>query len=364
MIATVRCPLGHAVNIVAEKMRHEVACPQCLTPFLAMIEFDSAERARKEERKTSRSRKDEDDEEDDDDEDEDEPPRKKKAVRKRDDDDDEDDAPRKKKAARKRDDDDEDDEDEDDDEEDEDEVGDEEEEEIEWTGRKRQLNLCSIGLIILMIATSFLGVYAAFNALGMMVLLVLDWTAITFLFIAILAIPSMFFCIIGHIVSLIMNLFIPSRAEARGPIIGGLVFFGILVLLTIFTLLTEFNVLSFDPDRRKRMLELLYWGSYISFALGLVSTMAYLAKLMIFIKLHLESSKPVTNAGFLLLFLIVPILLNYIYVWCMQNIGDWMRFILALIYVIAGGICIRMIVLHVMLLAKIRRTIAAYIRDA
>lgn len=366
MTATVTCPQGHLVEIAAERVGCEVACPCCLTPFLAQANFDALARARKEERKARRSRDDEDDE-DEDDEDEDETPRKKKVARKEDDED-EDDEPRKKKTARHRkdEDDDEDDEDDDEDEEDDDDDVDEddEEEEIEWTGRKRQLNMCAIGLIILLIGTGMLAVFMTFFDLAMILMLALGWGSIGFFFTAFIAIPALFLGILGYIVGLIVNMFVPARAEARGPIIGGLVFFGIVVLLTIFVLLAYFDVIMSDPDRRNRMLELLKWGCYICFACGIISTMAYLAKLMIFMKLHLESSQPVTNGGFILLFMIVPILLTYINLWCITEIGDWMGYVLAFIYLIDGAICIRVLVLQVMLLLKVRRTIATYIRDA
>ena len=118
------CPDGHPVTLAADKLGQVVACPRCFATFRAELEIGLPIGARK----VSRSR---DDDDDDDDEEEERP--KKKPVAK------------KQIKSRARDDDDDDDE--------EDEEGDEEQEaEIEWTGRKRQLNTCGIGLMIMMVA--------------------------------------------------------------------------------------------------------------------------------------------------------------------------------------------------------------------
>src|SRR5262245_43458196 len=122
MILRLCCPQGHPVDIAAEKLGDEVACPHCLTTFLAGLLAADRQHARKEERKSRRSRDDDDEDEEDEDEEEEDRPRKKAKARSRDDDDDEDEV------------DDEDDESDDD-------------EPIEWTPRKRQLSIVRTALI-------------------------------------------------------------------------------------------------------------------------------------------------------------------------------------------------------------------------
>jgi hypothetical protein len=397
MIAEVKCPVGHNVAIAVAKLGETIACPCCFTPFLATLEIDFNAHAKKEERKPGRTRDDDDDDDDEDDrpqkktksrreeedEEEDEAPRKKKAARRRDDneddeedDEDEDEAPRKKKATRKRDDDDdEDEEDEDDDEDDDDEDdgdeddGDEDEEdEIEWTRRKRQLNMCSIGLIILIVATSLLGAFTVFTDLAFSIFLILGgpdfWTPVASFLFFFLAVPCLFLCIIGHMACLFMNLFVPARAEARGPLIGGLVFFGLVAFLSIFIVLTWFGFMMADPDRGLRMMRLLNGVTMIFFACGIISTMAYLAKLMIFMRLHLESSKPITNAAFILLFLGLMLVLERLTPIAVEWIADWMVYVMSFLSGIIAAMAVRVIVLHAFLIVKIRATIAKYIRDA
>jgi hypothetical protein len=179
-----------------------------------------------------------------------------------------------------------------------------------------------------------------------------------------LGVAALLLSIVGHVVSLFMNLFVPARAEARGPIIGGLVFFGIVALLVIILLMTSFDLMGFDEERKKRMIDLLSWGARIFFAVALVSTMAYLAKFMIFMRLHLESSKPITAAGFALLFLAVPLVIDALGPWSLTAIGDWMRYVLAFLAGLAAAACVRVLVLHAMLLGKIRGMIAKYIKEA
>lgn len=374
MTATVLCPVGHPVAIAAEKIGGTIACPHCLVPFFASLELDVRAHAKKEERKPRRTRNDDDDDDEDEDDDE---PRKRKSARRRDDDDDddedEDEAPRRKKSARKRDDDDEDEEEDDDeDEEDEDEEDDDEEdddeEEVEWTRRKRQLNMCSIGLIILIVAYSLLAAFTIFCDLGFAIFLILGdpdfWTPVAYFLFFFLSVPCLFLCIVGHMAALAINFFIPARAEARSPIIAGEVFFGLMAFLSIFIVLAHFDVIMADPDRRLRMMQLLIGISLICFACGIIGTMAYLAKFMIFMRLHLESSKPITNAAFMLLFLFLMLFLWQLTPVALEWIGDWMRYVMSFLSGILAAACVRIIIMHIFVVAKIRTTIAKYIVEA
>ena len=352
MYLCVVCPQGHPVAIAAAKLGSDVACPQCFTTFHAALEMDGRHHARKEESRSRRSR----DDEDDDDDDEEERPKKKAKSRQRDDDDDDDEKPRSKKRASK---DEDEDEDEDDDEEEED-----EEEEIVWTSRKRQLNICSIGVLILQISTYFLAFFYFFAGLAVAINEILEWTDVAWFFFYILSIPLLFLNIAANMICLFMNLAIPSKAEARGPLIGALVFHGALVLIMILLLLTWGGVLMSDPQRAERMSYLLGGLFVLCFFVGLISIMAYLSKLMIFMRQHLQSSQPVTNAGFVVLFSVLCMIIVSLSPWLKDFIGGWMCFVVAFSVDLISGWAIRILIQHGALLNRLRSGIADYIRDA
>src|SRR6516164_4719152 len=143
MSMRVLCPEGHPVLVDATRRGAATICPRCLASFLVEMDRAPAWHARKEDSRARRPR------DDDDEEDEEERPRKKTTPKKAKHDDEDEETPHRKKQFRKKLDDEED----EDQEEDEDEVDEEDEPEIpiEWTSRKRQLNVGSIGLIVMMV---------------------------------------------------------------------------------------------------------------------------------------------------------------------------------------------------------------------
>ena len=217
---------------------------------------------------------------------------------------------------------------------------------------------------MLIVSFYFLVGFTAFSTLAIMIWEVLAEAWVAGLFFRFLGLPLLVLAVAGHMACLVMNFAVPAKAEGRGAIIAGLVFFGLLIFVVILIIVTFFDGIMADPERKQRMMELLSYGAMLCFVLGLVSTAAYLAKFMIFMRLHLESSKPITSAGFVILTFAILAFLTVISPKVKEFIGDWMCFVVALAAGIVGGVAIRILISYALLLAKIRKMISNYIREA
>jgi hypothetical protein len=390
------CPLGHSVVIHASKLGGEAICPRCCVPFHAQLHLDTSHNARPEKGKAGSSRDDEEKpqkkkpvfpiakkaNEDENlqkkaslkpakkKDDEDDKPENKPAVKpgknkdkNRDEEEDEDEKPRAKKSTRKKDED-----DEDEDEEEEGEEG-EEEEPIYWTLRKRQLNLCSAGLVPMMVACYMLIAVFVFAALGVDIIQLLsskedrEWSFYGGVLIVYVALPLLYLALTALVVSMFMSLRVPPKAEAKSPIIAGLVFASVVYVLGLVALLTLMGLTTSDAIRGVRMMQLLVGASVLFFVLAVISLMVYLAKLLKFMKLHLESSQPITNAAFAILCLLAVIVLHSLSDMLRSGLGDWMAYVIAAVSTAAAGCGTYILILHIQLVIKLCTSIATFIKD-
>ncbi|MBI1832179.1 MAG: hypothetical protein HYR84_12110 [Planctomycetes bacterium] len=326
------CPEGHIVVIDAAQIGAAVTCPECSASV--PYDIDAVRHARKEEGKRRRSAEDDDDEGDDDDR----PQKKasgkkpsdadaiqdkgaKKAPRQSDADnekpakkastraaDDEDDDRSSRKKPRRSDDDVDDVEIEDDDESD---------DGIEWTARKEQLLMCSHGLVAMIVGCC---IFIAFN--------LFNW--------------------------LWMALF---EMELRLVFSGIILFFGILLILNYF------GVLVGDLARAERFVQIMAVASGACLVIGMIAAMAFLAKVMVFMKLTMESSQAVTHMMFVILLWAVMIGLVYISPMVKNWFGDWLGYIVAGVAAIVNGLAEYMLISLIFLILKVRTTIAKFIKE-
>ena len=380
MSICIHCPEGHLVLVAASKLGGEVVCPRCLAPFLADANHETARNARAEKGKSRRSRDDDDDEEDDD---EDEKPRKKAKPSKAKKVADDDEKPRKKaksgKAKKENDDEDEEEEDEkpgkgkksksaDDEEEAEPE---EEEEPIEWTPRKRQLKICSFGLMVQMIACHLLAACAVFSLLAIIYYEMLEdftkdtWkNGLAFYLFYYAAVPFIYLATAAVMTSMVISFAVPAKAEAKAGILSALVFGGLVFFLAFLFILSWSGGLGADARVQENMIRLLAGGSMFSFALCFVSAMGYMSKLLNFMKMQLEASQPITNGAFVLLALIGLLILTLVSSTAKESIGTWMSWVILAAAVGCSGFAIYMLLMHIKLIQKLRGAIQTYIRDA
>lgn len=398
------CPQGHLVQVALDKIGSTVTCPTCFTPFCAELDVGAIHHARKDDKRSRRARDededDDDEEEDEDDEEEDERPKKKpKSSKAKDDDDervsekplkktkkppvddddedDDEDKPRKKKGAPSKAKDDEDDEEVDED--DGDAGPDEEEEEpIEWTPRKKRLNMCGIGLMVMM------GAYCVLIAFTFFLMLVLDFftfafgayvsnfnsleglpvgDASTWLF-AFTSAPFAILVQIVLVVGLFMNLPIPPRAEAKGSLIAGIVFGGLVFLCGILILLALTKVIVSDDARAANLSSLLGGGAALCFLISLMSAMAYHGTLLRFLNLRMEASQPITNTMFYVMYFFGMFTLFALNPYACYYLHPLMAYVFILAIDALAAMAIRMLIAQVQLFLKSRRAIMQYIRDA
>jgi hypothetical protein len=381
MTLCVSCPEGHIVSVAPGKVGRTVACPCCFAVFRADLDMTASRQARKEEKKTRRSR----DDDDDDDDDEEEKPRKKKpAAKPKDKADDrvaKGEPPAKakgkapaKKAASKRDE-----EEEDEDEEDEDEA--DREPEIDWTPRKRQLSLCTVGLFIT------IGAFATMIAFTAAAMFGLDW----FMFFDVMAsfqatkpadvvqklviadygwlaafIAAPFFALtqIILLVALFFNLSVPAKAEARSLALSGIVFGLLTFIFGILVLLAYYQVVVDDVVRAERMIQLMGGAAGLTFVISLMSTMAFQAKLMMFMNMKLEASQAVTNVGFYFVFLSAMFVVLFASIYICNYLHYFLGYALILALAAGAGLAGRTLVAQIMLMLKLNKTIQIYIKEA
>lgn len=372
MTLCVSCPDGHRVPVAADKLGRAVACPCCFAVFDAGLDLSAARQARKEEKKARRSR------DDDDDDDEDEKPQKKKPKAKAEEPKKKEAKPAPKKTARKKDDD-----DDEEDEEDEEEDGEPEEEEefeIDWTPRKRQLHLCTIGVNITM------GAFGTLLAFTVVVCLWLDWcengvvndfrltTPVEKIFPAVnlaygetatyVVAPFFTLAQVVLMVALFFSLSVPAKAEARSLAISGLVFGFLFFVFGTLVLLAAFQVVVDDAIRAENMMRLMGGAAGLCFVISLMSMMAFQAKLMMFMNMKLEASQAVTNVGFYFLYLAAPFACLYASVYVCNYLHYWLGYAVILAMCAASAMAGRMLYAHIVLMLKMNRTINTYIREA
>jgi hypothetical protein len=371
MTLCVSCPEGHSVHIAPGKLGCVLACPCCFTVFRAAHDFSNARHARKEEKKARRSR----DDDDDDDDEEEEKPRKKKPVAKpkAEEPKKKDDKPPKKKAASKKDDDD------DEDEEEEEEAGDEEPE-IDWTPRKRQLSLCNVGLSITVGAFGTLIGFTVFTMLwldyctfGVMgdfqistrVELIQAAVGVAYgINAAFIAGPFFTLTQIILLVALFFSLSVPAKAEARSLALAGIVFGILFFVFGVLVLLAEFQVVVADPIRAARMEQLMGGAAGLCFVISLMSTMAFQAKLMMFMNMKLEASQAVTNVGFYFVFLAGMLVALYASIYICNYLHFYLGYAIILAICAGAGMAGRTLYAQITLMLKLRRTITTYIKEA
>jgi hypothetical protein len=365
MSICIPCPQGHSVLINTTRLGGEILCPCCMTSFLAELPLSCDHNARPEKGKAKRSRDDEDDEDD-----EDEKPQKKIKAKRRDDEDedeDEDEKPQKKakqKSARKPRDEEEEDEDEDD-EEDEDEPEEEEEEPIQWTPRKKQLNLCGNALVGLTVVCYMLHGFLFFTILAIAIYqIVPEYHAEAWLVFKFAAVPLLYLATATLIGNALISLAVPAKAEARTPLLSALVFAGLVFFLGILIILTLLDMMVSDPLRKERLMGLLLTSSVLCFAIGWISMMGYLSKLLIFMKMHMESSQPITGGAFVLMTFLGILALVWGGELAKPSIGSWLSYVVAagsLGLVVYSGYVLTTLI---QLFLKLRKAIITHIKDA
>lgn len=378
------CPEGHRVQITADKLGQSVACPACFAVFLAELDCSTGRGVRKEEKKPRRARDDDDD--DDDDDEEEETPRKKKpavkaeSAKKKDakakdssDQISEKPLPAAKKKPSRRDDD------------DDDEDGDEEEEEeheaepeINWTPRKRQLNLCVIGLyvtigafVVMIIFTATLAVTQNWFIYGVMALFQAQiaadristgaayaWMA------AFIAGPFFTIAQVVLMVALFFSLSVPAKAEARSSAIAGIVFGLFFFLFGLMALLAEFQVVVSDEIRAERLEMIMGLGAGLCFIISLMSTMAFQSKLMMFMNMKLEASQAVTNVGFYFVYLAGMLAFLFASVIICNYLHYFLGYALILATLVVCGMAGRILYSQISLMLKVQKTIFKYIRES
>jgi hypothetical protein len=360
----ISCPEGHPVILAAEKLGQMVACPRCFATFFAELDIGPSIGARKDDRKVRRSR---DDDDDDDEDEEEEKPKKKPAAMKPGN-------PPAKKSIKGKSRDEEEDEDEDEEDDDDDDEAGEEEPEIEWTGRKRQLNKCGIGLTIMMVAFYMLVAMIVFlvlpmiwtvfevgNAIGNSENKLIEPKAGDWFLLGMIIAPMAVLVQTTLIVGLFFNFFVPARVGARGLVLCALIFGGLVYLLGTGVLLS--SGLKEDAARAANVNKLLGSAAGACFVISIMSAMAYLAKLMTFMKLHLEASQPITNMGFFFLYFAAMFGIMVANSYVSYYIFWFACFAMIVALFGAGGLAIRAGVAQAMLCLRVRRVIMKFIRD-
>src|ERR1043165_737558 len=310
MSTCILCPEAHRVRVDAVKLGSVVFCPQCFTPFHAQNPIEFTVYARPTKGKARPSRDDDDD--DDDDEEDEKPPKKTKAGGAKKKQDEEDEKPRGKKAARKKDDEDEDEEDEDEDDEEEEEE-EEEEEPIQWTKTKRQVNVADKGLAVIVsgwymilaftwLAAICVDIHQLKDALG-------DWRSQAWFLFQWIALPLGYLALAVLLIGLVISLGGPPKLEGKGVIMAALLMGVLVFVLGVVMLLTQMGVFSIgaDPVRYRNMMQLLVIIAVLCFTLTMVCLMGYLAKLLVFMRMNMESTQPTFSAAFIMLSLIAMV---------------------------------------------------------
>jgi hypothetical protein len=395
MMLCVSCPEGHSVSVAPGKLGGAIACPCCFAVFHPDLELSAVREARKEEKKARRSRDDDDDEDDDGDEEEEEKPRKKKSAAKPKGKADErvaqgkppakpkakaeepkkDAKPAAKKAASKKDEEDE------DEEEEEDEDEEEAEPEINWTPRKRQLSLCTVGLNITIGAFATLILFTAAVMVGLDYFMFFDvmqqFQATTAaekvqkavvedygILAAFYAGPFFALAQIILLVGLFFSLSVPAKAEARSLALSGIVFGGLTFVFGILVLLAEYKIVVSDDIRAANMKSLMGGAAGLCFVVSLMSTMAFQAKLMMFMNMKLEASQAVTNVGFYFLFLAGMFVGLFASIYICNYLHYFLGYAVILAICAAAGMAGRSLYAQIALMLKLQKTIRVYIKEA
>lgn len=318
----VACPLGHPTLCDESKRGRTVACPQCLTLFVAELDF-AGNHARPEKGKARKSRDDDDD--DDEDDEEDEKPVKKKA-KKRDDEDDEDD-----------------DDDDDDD-------FDDGPEPIRWTPKKRQMNIVNIGMMayligfyvmLILMVLMFLGesLFLIFLTIGIFAPAFLALAALVVLIVAFASGVGGVVIYVCNLVGWITGLFAPAKSEGRSSAITALCFFLSPSLLYLAYLILWYSVIDRDEHGFAVSFRLLQTFNGIAFLLVMMAfytTLVYIGRIAGFLGMTTDKYKPQALGWFIVggtIILIVLIIVEWLIMLIVAS-GGILLFIA--LYVVSG----------------------------
>ena len=362
MSICILCPEGHPVIVAAGKLGGVAACPRCFTSFLVEVDAVAVYHARKEERKSRRSRDDDDDEDDQ----EEEKPKKKRPAKKEDK---EEKRPAKASRAKK---------DEDEDDEEEDEEEEEEEEEIKWNSRKRQLNICKTGAVIYMIAywilVAFflvtmlaldLFAYGVLSGIGLTNSIEkLDYSIVWLWCFGFIAGPFLALAELALMVGMFFSMAVPPKAEGKGLLLCGLVFGGLVFLNGVLILLAWQQIIVSDEARAMNMIKLLGGGAALCFLVSIMSAMSYMSKLMIFMRLNMEASQPVTNTMFFFLFYLAMFVLFLATAYVCYYLHYFVGYVMIIAIDAMAGLGIRSLIAQTMVFLKVNKVITTYIKEA
>ncbi|MBM3995193.1 MAG: hypothetical protein FJ303_13725 [Planctomycetes bacterium] len=359
MSMRIECPNGHVIVVDAAGAGGDFVCPLCAGS--APFDIEAARHARKDEgKRRSSSRADDEDDEDDrpqkksskksarpSDDDEDRPRKKSR------DDEDDDDDRRSRKKSRRRD-------------EDETPEAQDSDDGIEWTPRKRQLQVASYALIVMIVGLS---IFLAFNFFNWKWMAFYEmelfgdaktWAPALFYW---LSVPLLYLGIIAFVVAMVMSLWAPSQVEGMASIITCLVFTGIILFVGLLLILNYFELLLGDLARGARFVQIMAIASAACMVVGMMAAMAYLSQLMVFMKLTLESSQAVTNMMFVILLWGVMFALVYISPKAKDMVGDWFGYLLVGAAAAVTGLAEYILVNLILLIIQVRKTIDKYIKD-
>jgi hypothetical protein len=178
-------------------------------------------------------------------------------------------------------------------------------------------------------------------------------------------ISAPFFALVQLIllVAMVICLFVtPAKVEAKGILIAGIVFGGLVFLSGILILLSG-SIMS-DPVRAERFSQLLGGGAGLCFFFSAMSAMAYHSKLLGFLNMKLEASQPITNTMFYFLYLAVMFVIYFATPYAcyyLMNLVGWLL-LLAIDAVVA--IAIRQLIAQAKMFFRSKQAINKYILEA
>jgi len=214
---------------------------------------------------------------------------------------------------------------------------------------------CNLLIAFLVFTSIWIDIYELniFDRAGPLTITLFNW----------ISLPLAFLGLTAFVVGMMLNLAAPAKAEAKGALIAAIVFAGLIYVLGLLALLTMHGALVADPARRERFVQMFVGGALVCFILCMVSTMAYLAKLMIFMRLHLDSSQPITNIGFILLAFALLLGLVYASPLLKTSIAQWVCYIVVPVATAIAGFAIYMLTIQARLIIRVRHTIGKFIKE-
>ena len=165
-------------------------------------------------------------------------------------------------------------------------------------------------------------------------------------------------------VGLFFNMAVPAKAEARGLLICAMVFGALVFVNAIMILLAQQQIIVSDEARAANMMKLLGGGAAVCFVVSFMSAMAYMSKLMIFMRMNMEASQPVTNTGFFLLFFVAMFVVYVANVYVCGYLHSLMGYIMIVAVCAAAALGARALIAQANLFLKVNKVITTYIKDA